>query len=91
MFPPIEYYSESYRLKHGSLWSLSTWLPWQLLQDSMVSADKEEEEAVPRKARLKKKKKKKKKEDEEEKKKRKEKPQTLKSLTLSSSLTWGVC
>lgn len=55
----------------GSLWSLSTWLPWQLLQDSMVSADKEEEEAVPRKARLKKKEKKKKKEDEEEKKKRK--------------------
>lgn len=42
----------------GSLWSLSTGLPWQLLQDSMVSADKEEEEAVPRKARLKKKKRK---------------------------------
>lgn len=51
----------------GSLWSLSTGLPWQLLQDSMVSADKEEEEAVPRKARLKKKKKK---EDEEEKKRK---------------------
>lgn len=47
----------------GSLWSLSTGLPWQLLQDSMVSADKEEEEAVPRKARLKKKKKKEKKKE----------------------------
>lgn len=37
----------------GSLWPFSTGLPWQLelLQDSVVSADKEEEAAVPMKAR----------------------------------------
>lgn len=35
----------------GSLWPFSAELPWQLLQDSMVSADKEEEVAAPKKAR----------------------------------------
>lgn len=51
MLPPIENYSESCRLRHGRLFS--TGLPWQLelLQDSMVSTDKEEEVAVPEKAR----------------------------------------
>lgn len=34
-----------------SLWPFSTGLPWQLLQVSMASADKEEEVAVSKKAR----------------------------------------
>lgn len=61
----------------GSLWSLSTGLPWQLLQDSMVSADKEEEEAVSKKES-----KAQEKEKEKKKKKKRKTPNSKISYTI---------
>lgn len=47
VLPPIEDSSES----RGPVWPFRAGLPWQPLQDSVASADKEEEVAVPKKAR----------------------------------------